>query len=81
MLKLKIDNITCNHCISLVTRAIKSLDNSATVDVDLRSRIVTVNSSLSQTDVLAELDEIGYSATPVKACCTLDMSCKSAMAD
>ncbi|GAA0560436.1 hypothetical protein GCM10009098_30650 [Rheinheimera aquimaris] len=78
MLKLKIDEMTCNHCVSLINRAISALDKNAVVEADIASHSVTVNSSQSQEDILAALDEIGYPATPVASCCNVQMSCKSA---
>ncbi|WP_417707920.1 hypothetical protein [Rheinheimera aquimaris] len=44
-----------------------------------------MNSSQTQEEILAALEEIGYPATPaasVASCCNAEMSCKSAkMAD
>jgi copper chaperone len=63
MLKLKIEDMSCNHCISLITSAITTLDCSATVDVDLTINSVVINSTVSKEDILDTLEEIGYPAT------------------
>jgi copper chaperone len=78
MLKLKIEQMTCNHCVSLINRAIKALDQNAAVEADITSHSVTINSSQSKEDILAALEDIGYPATSASSCCNVEMSCKSA---
>jgi len=75
MLKLKIENMTCNHCISLVTKAIKQQEGSALVEVDLSTNTATIDSLLDEQDIITALDEIGYSATKISSCCSKDFSC------
>lgn len=35
MIELHVDGMTCGHCVSAVTRAVKSVDPQANVQVDL----------------------------------------------
>ena len=77
MLTLKITDMTCNHCVGLINRAIKALDADAVVTADLTSRSINVQSSQSQEDIIDALEEIGFPAKPESTCCSADRSCKS----
>ena len=35
MIELRVEGMTCGHCVSAVTRAVKALDPEAHVQVDL----------------------------------------------
>lgn len=50
MLELKVNGMTCGGCASSVTRAIKNLDATATVTVDLATKLVKVNTEQAKTD-------------------------------
>lgn len=77
MLKLKIEEMTCNHCVSLINRAIKTLNSSAIMEADIGNHSVTVNTSIAQEEILNALEEIGYPATSIASCCNSQMSCNS----
>ena len=40
MIELTVKDMTCNHCVGVVTKAVKSVDPNATVNVDLPSKRV-----------------------------------------
>ncbi len=61
--QLKVTGMTCNHCISMVNKAIAKLQANATVTVDLAQQQVDVESALTAEDIIAALDEAGYPAT------------------
>jgi copper chaperone len=61
--QLKVTGMTCNHCISMVNKAIATLQADAKVTVDLAQQQVNVESSLAADDLIAALDEAGYPAT------------------
>lgn len=65
MLEFKVEDMTCNHCIASITKAITALDPKASVHADLESQRVAVTGSVSADDVLSALDDIGFSATAV----------------
>lgn len=67
MIELQVNDMTCGHCVSTVTKAVKGLDAAADVKVDLGTKRVSVSGPVSQDDVIAALDEAGYPATPVQA--------------
>lgn len=61
--QLKVTGMTCNHCISMVNKAIATLQADAKVTVDLAQQQVNVESNLASEDIIAALDEAGYPAT------------------
>jgi copper chaperone len=67
MIELSVQNMTCGHCVSAVTGAIKSLDPRAEVQVDLRSGRVRVDGASLTGDLVKTLDQAGYPAAAVKS--------------
>ena len=65
MFQLKIEEMSCGHCASLVTKAVKSVDSSARIDIDLGTRQVRVESQCELGDITDALAEAGYPAKPV----------------
>ena len=63
MIELKVENMTCGHCVSTVTKTLKAVDPEATVDVDLEAKRVRVETR-QPVDLLTEaLDKAGYPAS------------------
>ncbi len=56
--------MTCQHCVSSVKAEVSKIDTVTSVEVELSSGLVTVNSStpLSEKDVLTAIAEAGYAA-------------------
>jgi copper chaperone CopZ len=67
MIELTVKDMTCNHCVGVVTKTVKSVDPDATVNVDLSTKRVQVNSTGSVGAFTKALQEAGYPATPVAA--------------
>ena len=63
MVELKVEGMTCGHCVSAVTRAVKGVDPSADVRVDLASGRVTVDGGAPELALRKALDEAGYPAS------------------
>jgi len=57
-----VSGMTCEHCVRAVTGELSALDGVTSVDVDLASGSVTVESTtaLDPADVAAAVDEAGY---------------------
>ncbi|GGN74425.1 cation transporter [Nocardia rhizosphaerihabitans] len=57
-----VTGMTCGHCVSSVKQEIGKIDGVTSVDVDLASGLVRVDSAneLSEADVAAAVDEAGY---------------------
>ena len=64
MIELNVKDMTCNHCVGVVTKAVKSVDPNATVDVDLPTKRVRVDSGGSPSAFTKALEEAGYPASP-----------------
>jgi copper chaperone CopZ len=65
MLTLKVEGMSCGHCVAAVTRAVQSVLPGAKVDVDLASGGVVVNTTkpLAQGEVAqvqSAIAEAGY---------------------
>lgn len=64
MLKLKVEKMSCGHCVSSVTQAIKAVDPAAYVRVDLGSGLVTVDTSADGDVVQSAVETAGYPNGP-----------------
>ncbi|MCE3261315.1 MAG: Heavy-metal-associated domain [Pseudoduganella sp.] len=64
MFKLHIEDMTCGNCASKVAGAIRDADGAATVQVDMRERLVSVNTILPLQELCDTLADVGYRAVP-----------------
>jgi copper chaperone len=62
MIELKVDGMTCGGCVNSVTRAVKALDGSASVRVDLATKRVSIDGKVSEQDAIRALDDAGFEA-------------------
>jgi copper chaperone len=60
MLSLKVSAMTCGGCINAVTRAIQAEDPQATVQADLASQIVVLDTSLSAAQASQLITAAGF---------------------
>ncbi len=56
MVELKVEGMSCQHCVAAVTRAVHEIDAQASVNVELSVGRVSVETTTSR-DVLAEAIE------------------------
>lgn len=59
-MEFNIPSISCGHCVSAVTQAVKLADPAAEVSVDLASKKVTVQTTKDRSTLTAALAEAGY---------------------
>ncbi len=64
MLNLNVPDMSCGHCEAAVTKAIRSIDETAKVDVDLTSRTVAIESTADMQRITAALEAEGYPSRP-----------------
>ena len=83
MISFQVTDMTCGHCVSTITKAIKALDNTAHVQIDLASHRVDIVSAYSGaaalgngiqaagfTPAAAAAEPAGNSVVPArKGCC------------
>ena len=60
MLSLKVSGMTCGGCINAVTRAIQAEDPQATVQADLASQTVTLETTLSAVRASQLITDAGF---------------------
>ncbi len=65
MTKLSVPGMSCGHCKATVEKSVVGIDADAQVDVDLESRTVVVESSVTDAALIDALKAGGYEATVV----------------
>lgn len=60
MYEFKVEGMTCGGCIKSINNALRSLDPEVKVSADLESKTLRVESSKSQKDLSALIEEAGY---------------------
>ena len=64
-MKFAVQNMTCNHCVRTITRALQAIDSGAKVVVDLPGGTVTVEGALDPERAIAAMQAEGYPAREV----------------
>jgi copper chaperone len=64
MTDFTIPDMSCGHCVQTITVAITSLDATADVTVDLKTRTVSVQSRLTDAEISQVLIQAGYPPAP-----------------
>ncbi len=65
MTEFLVEGMSCGHCVNVVTEAIHALDPAATVDVDLGTKHVRVDSDVDRFLLSSALMDAGYEAVPI----------------
>ena len=60
MTEFLVEGMSCSHCVNAVTEAVHALDPAATVDVDLGSKHVRIESTLDRFLLSQALVDAGY---------------------
>lgn len=61
MMKLIVDNMSCQHCVKTITKAINDIDPKAKVTVDLAKHEVDIEGgSISQEAAIQAVNEAGF---------------------
>jgi copper chaperone len=63
MIEFTVDDMTCGHCASTITRAVKDVDAASRCEIDLAGKKVRIESAHSAGEFRAAIEEAGY--TPV----------------
>lgn len=63
----QVDDMTCGHCVSTITKALVSADKRAKVSIDLGTRRVEVSSAeADETELQDAIKKAGYSSVLVQ---------------
>jgi copper chaperone len=66
MISFQVNDMTCGHCASTITKAVKSADKDAKVSIDLARHRVEIEPASADRDELGEaIREAGYTPVPV----------------
>ena len=60
MFELTLPTLTCGHCVGVVTKAIKQIDPQASVEIDLASHRVCVETAEDRKVIEAAVTAAGY---------------------
>jgi copper chaperone len=64
-IEFNVEGMSCQHCVSAVTNAIRERDAAANVRVDLAAGKVAVESSASVKTLKDAIDDAGYTVVAV----------------
>lgn len=65
MVSFQVDDMTCGHCASTITKALKAADADARVTIDLARHLVVVEPAAAAPEELREaIAEAGYTPVP-----------------
>jgi copper chaperone len=67
MYQFNVPDMTCGHCVSTITKAVKSEDPKAKVEINLGQHLVKIESALSQDEIAQQITEAGYTPTAIAA--------------
>jgi copper chaperone len=66
MVTFEVNDMTCGHCVSSITTAVRAIDQGAQVTVDLATHRVRIESAESNgTELSDAIREAGYTPVPV----------------
>ena len=63
-LRFHVDDMSCQHCVDVITRNVKEADSQAVVQVDLGAHTVRVESALPVQTISAAIATAGYTPVP-----------------
>lgn len=71
MIAFEVKDMTCGHCISTITRALRAVDNQAAINIRLAEHRVEIESTEADAEELSQaISEAGYTPVPVPAAAT-----------
>jgi copper chaperone len=63
MIQFQVPDMTCGHCVGVITKAIKEADAKAAVEFDLPNHLVKVQTDTDAAAVEATIRDAGYTPT------------------
>ena len=65
MIEFNVDDMTCGHCVSTVTRAVKEVDAAGKCEIDLATKRVKIVSDRPVEDFRAAIEGAGFTPIPL----------------
>jgi copper chaperone len=67
MISFQVNDMTCGHCVSSITEAVKAVDSGAIVQIDLPTHRVEIQPTKADAAELGDaIKEAGYTPMPVE---------------
>ena len=66
MIRFEVPDMTCGHCAGSVEKAIKAVDPTASANVDLSTKTVSVESAIAPEIISASIADAGYTPSLAK---------------
>jgi copper chaperone len=67
MLEFTVRDMTCGHCASTITKAVRTADPQASIDIDLDRHLVKVGGAGNAQAIEEAIREAGYTPEPKTA--------------
>ena len=68
MTTFEVKDMTCGHCVSTITKAVRAVDHGAKVQIDLATHRVTIEpTEADEAELSAAIKQAGYSPVAVAA--------------
>lgn len=64
MVTFRVNDMTCGHCATAISRAVAAVDQNARMDIRIQQKLVRVTSNASVADLAEAIQDAGY--TPVE---------------
>ena len=78
MQAFRVDDMTCGHCVSTITKAIRGADMDAKVTIYLSQHLVMVEPTEADAQELSDaIAEAGYTPVPVQAATVVAKTAKT----
>jgi len=63
MLQLRVNDMTCGHCVKTITKAVTAIDAEASLEADVETKLVRIDSARPVVELIRVLNAAGYPAT------------------
>ena len=66
MVTFQVNDMTCGHCASAISRAVAAVDKGARLDIRIHQKLVRVTSSASAAELAEAIQDAGYTPREVR---------------
>lgn len=66
MVTFQVNDMTCGHCASAISRAVAAVDKNARMDIRIQQKLVRVASTASVAELAQAIQDVGYTPREVR---------------
>ena len=71
MISFEVNDMTCGHCVSTITKAVKAVDKDARLTIDMDNHRVDIEANEAGADALRDaIKEAGYTPVAIEGLAT-----------